>query len=317
MASIVLDTKEFQQRLLVWGAEANGLIDDNGKPNGILNQKTIAAARAVGFKLGFALEKLGFASVGFGKTSVTPSELVTKLLSAPPVGSREVLSVQNVSESDIQTASKFPQDTDGSNIVNVAKRVAANVIRASEYAQQIAELSKQGKATDDLREAYRLWYRAATLLQQTLAYRLQRNPRELAKFKEQVEKQGVAVETMIQALTKSPLAVVAATKSPGVSGFELWPFVITVIAGIAGLTLWNGPDILKAYALVKQENTTRQLIEAQIACAKAPGTCDQEALRKALEHQRDMQPISGNIWPWILGGSAAAGLGWYLLRRRG
>jgi hypothetical protein len=86
----------------------------------------------------------------------------------PSVATLPQLTIQNLVAANVRAAQAFPQDAAGT-IASVAKRVAANVIRAANYATRIAELSKAGKTTEPLRSDYSNWYQAAIKLQQLLA----------------------------------------------------------------------------------------------------------------------------------------------------
>lgn len=317
MASIALDTKEWQDRLLIWGASPDGIVDPNtGLPDGVFGESTTAATIQIGEKLGLKRAQIAIAKLLDGrKVNIGPSEFVNKLLGPPPVPMPEDFVVENVVDSHVAAAKGFPADYRGSMAL-LAKRVAANVVRAPEYASSIAAFAKTGKATPEILETYRKWYRSATNLQKLLVMRLEKNPREMARFRKELAAAGADPALIIAALTKGPLAV---AKLEGEStGLEIVWFlpVIAVLGAVAGVgTVWKAPDILKEWNNLQQESTNRELLEFKMKCIES-GKCDPDDLETFLKHREELKK-GASPWAWFLGGAAIVGTGLFLYSQKG
>jgi hypothetical protein len=311
MSSIILDTKELQQRLLAWGANADGIINpETSMPSGVVNEATIRALVSIGYFFDIPGTQINVASqLGGIKAIVQPAELVQKILAAPPIPLPEKLVIQFSDQSRTNIAKRFPPTIKG-NTELIAKRVAANVARAQSYAKQISEIAKRGAPTG-LMTAYRNWYKSATELQKTLAKRL-RSPAAYRAMQKKLEAEGVDSVAMIAALEKGPLAL-AALESKS-TGLEAFPFIFIAIAAITGTGIWKGSDILSAWKDVKKEDTNRAILDATLKCI-ADGNCDASKIDDVMKHREAVTMLDAPWW-WMLGGAVAAGLGVFMWNKR-
>lgn len=315
MSSMVLDTKELQQRLLVWGANADGIVDpETGLPSGVINEATIRALAVIGSFFDIPGSDINVAGMLDGiKVDVGPSELVQKLLEAPPVPLPELLQVQFVDDAQVAAVKLYPQKVTG-NTFTIAKRVAANIVRAPGYARDIAALAKQGKATAGLKKAYKDWYDSATKLQKLLGDRI-KHPAARAAFKKKLEEAGVDSGTVIAALEKGPLAVAAAVNVKS-SGLEVLPILALAWMALGSVVIWNGSDILKAWGELQKESTNRTILEWKKDCISS-GKCAAEDMNSFLQQRTDAQRFSeSSPWLWFFGGIAIAGSGMIYLSRK-
>lgn len=290
MASIALDTKEWQDRLLIWGADPDGIVDPNtGLPDGIFGDRTIEATVQIGEKLGLTRAQITIAKLlGGRKANIGPASFVKKLLGSPPIPMPEDFVVEHVVDSHVAAAKAFPPTLRGSMSL-LSKRVAANVVRAPEYAREIAALAKAGKATSGILETYKQWYKSATNLQKLLVMRLEKNPREMARFRKELAAAGADSSLIISALTKGPLAVARAEgKSTGLE--VVFTTALMIIAGIGalGATAWKGPEIIKEWNSLKQEGTNREILEFKMKCVES-GKCDPEDIDTFLKHREEIE----------------------------
>lgn len=305
MSSIVLDTSELQQRLVLWGANADKLLNpDTGKPTGIFDQNTIEAVNAVGRKLGFNASNINVAKVlGGKKVNIGPSELVNKLLESPTVGKIEY-AITKENKSGIDLVKKYP-DIKGA-LENLAKRIALDIEKAPDYAKSVIDLNKAGKLTPAILAAYKDWYKAATDLQLLLVKKL-KVPLAMRMFKSKLTEAGVDADVMIDALSKGPLAVAEATKST-VSGLEFVQFIPLIIYGaIAAISLWKASDIVDSWRKLKEEGRARDQLECLMS-----GKCTQEDVEKA---NKAKSPID-SPWTWFAGGIAVTAIGMLLFSKR-
>lgn len=207
---------------------------------------------------------------------------------------------------------KFPQNIRGAT-ESVAKRVAANIVRASKYRSEILQLNKSGKLTPGLVRSYKNWLDKASILQQLLVKQLSK-PGNRNAFVKKMQQAGLDPDQVIEALSKTPLAVADLTKSSSMSGFEFWPQLL--FTGIVGLTVWKAPDAITAWTNLQKEGTARKIVEAQIECLKLntdPAKCD--AIAETDKRLReDARSTSSLIW--FVGGVAIAGLGLFWLSRK-
>lgn len=216
----------------------------------------------------------------------------------------------------LYVAQKLPQNIRGAT-ASIAKRVAANIIRAPKYRQEILELNKAGKLTPGLVSSYKDWFDKASKLQQLLAKQLEK-PGNRAPFVKKVKQAGLDPDRVIEALSKTPLAVADLSKGTAVEGFEAF-FLIALpwILSAAGvLVIWKAPDAIAAWANLRREGTAREIVEAQIECLKSgkdSAKCDAmaEVDKRSKENQDKM-----SIWPWFIGGIAVTGLGLFYLSRK-
>jgi hypothetical protein len=306
MASIVIDTRELQERLIIWGVDANALIDpETGNPSGVLNQGTIDAVKLIGQKLRIDPSLVYVASVLDGsKAEVGPSEIVTKLLEPPSVLVPEYIT-QDLDETTLKIANKYPLQAKNT-ISLLGKRVADNFQKSRDYAVKIAELSKDNKLDQGLIVTYNNWYRSATKLQLLLLKRLN-NPITKARFQKELDQAGVDAGVMIAALTKGPLAVAKiASNGKGELGF-LWPLVIGAVL-FAGL--WKSSDVIDAWKGLKEEEANRVILD----CSLDP-KCDASRLDPYIKQKE--QVVNKSFWSWFLGGAAATSLLLLMLQIRG
>jgi len=297
---------------LVWGASGDGIINSaTGMPNGVVNEATIRALAVIGSYFDIPGSDINVAGMLDGsKVNVGPSELVQKILGPAPIPLPEILQVQFVDEAQVAAVKLYPNKVAGTTSL-VAKRVAANIVRAPQYARDIADLAKQGKLTAGLKRAYKNWYDSATKLQKTFAAQL-KTPSVLAAFKRKLDEAGVDSGTMIAALEKGPLAVAALEGKS--SGLEVIPFLALAWISVSAIAVWQSSDILKAWGELQKESTNRSILEWKEACIKS-GKCDAEDMNAFLQHRENISTISGSSpWTWFFGGAAVVGIGLYFLK---
>lgn len=216
----------------------------------------------------------------------------------------------------LDIAQKLPQDIRGAT-ANIAKRVAANIIRAPKYRLEILNLNKAGKLTPGLVSSYKDWFEKASKLQQLLAKQFDK-PGNRAPFVKKIKQAGLDPDQVIDALSKTPLAVADLSKSSAVDGFEAF-FLIAlpwILSAVGVLAVWKAPDAIAAWANLRREGTAREIVEAQIECLKSgtdPAKCDSmaEVDKRSKENQDKM-----SIWPWFIGGIAVTGLGLFWMSRK-
>jgi hypothetical protein len=310
MASLIIDTKELQERLIIWGASPDGLVNpETGMPSGVLNRATVDAVKAFGKQLRIPVANIYVASAIEGlKTEVQPSQIVEKLMEPPSALSPDYI-VQDMNEG-AEAAVKDLTIPVKDTLTVLAKTVADNIPRARIYALKVSQLSKEGKATPPVVEAYKNWYTSASKLQTMLVKRL-RNPLTRGLFERKLKKAGMDAAATISALTSGPLAVAkAAPAGTALEGFFI-PLIWLAVAGtgVAGIAAWKGADILDAWKGVQQEETNRKILECQL-----DPKCDSSKLDPLLRHRENLQ--NKTSWPWFLGGAAIAALGLGIYHQR-
>ncbi len=313
MANSVFDTMWLQQRLMVHGADTDNLVNpDTRVSSGVLDAGTVTELKAFAQRHNIPRSQVAVTSLLKGrKVRIEPPVLVEKLLASPPAVDVSRLEALEVIESEAEVAAKFP--VVAGNVENLAKRVAANVIRAEKYAQEVSDIAKAGKATQDFLNAYNDWYKSATELQKTLANRLE-DPAIKREFQKKLDEAGVDSKVMISALLKGPLAV-AQLQEKSMTGFEAFPLIAILFGlSVAGVVAWKSADVLRAWSQLKQESTTRELFEWKKECIKS-GKCNPEDMQDFEKHRETLAQEKSPML-WLLAGAALTGIGLYAYSRR-